>query len=91
MPDKIGFLQTASGEKSSTKLFNTLYGLVLIGVWSALCWQKQEIIPLDPTVIIPLGMGQGINAINKWIDANGDEKQAKFVKAIMTRVKVPQK
>lgn len=83
----MGFLQTASGESSSTKLFNTLYGLALIGIWAYLCCEKKEILPLDVTAIAPLGIGQGMNALNKWIEVNGNADKAKFIKAIMEKVK----
>lgn len=85
--DRIGFLQTASGEFSSTKLFNTLYGLALIVVWAYLCWERQEILPLDLTTIAPLAVGQAMNGINKYIEANGNEDKAKMIKAIMERMK----
>ena len=87
MNDKIGFLQTASGEKSSTKFFNTLYGIALIVVWVYLCWQKQEILPLDLTAIAPLGIGQIMNGVNKWIEVNGNSEKARMIKAIMAKVK----
>jgi hypothetical protein len=85
--DKIGFLQTASGERSSTKLFNTVYGLALVGLWVALSWKKQEIIAFDPTVFVPLGLGQAWNALHKWIDANGNTEKAKMIKTIIDKVK----
>jgi hypothetical protein len=86
MGSNSGFLQTSSGENSSTKLFNTIYGVVLIVIWAALCWDKKELIPFDPTVFVPMGIGQGLNTVNKWIEVNGNADKAKFIKAIMTKV-----
>jgi len=82
-----GFLQNKDGENSHTKLFNTVYSVALIGIWVALSWSKKELIPFDPTTLIPLGMGQAANSLNKWIEVNGDTDKAKFIKAIMERVK----
>lgn len=82
-----GFLQNKDGENSHTKLFNMLYGIVLLVIWAALCWDKKELIPFDPTTLIPLGMGQAANSLNKWIEVNGDNDKAKFIKAIMEKVK----
>ena len=82
-----GFLQTKDGENSHTKLFNTVYSVVMIGMWAVLSWDKKELIPFDPTVIVPLGMGQAVNSLNKWIEVNGNSEKAKFIKAIMEKVK----
>jgi len=81
-----GFLQTAAGENSSTKLFNLLYGVALVCVWAGLCWYKKEIVQIDMATIAPLGMGQAANSLNKWIEVNGNTEKAKFIKAIMNKV-----
>lgn len=86
MENKPGFLQNAYGEKSSTKLFNMVYGVILMIVWAALCWNKKEILPIDPTAIIPLGIGHAVNSINKWTEFNSNTEQAKFIKAVMSKV-----
>ena len=85
--DRKGFLQTASGEFSSTKLFNTLYGITLLIMWAYLCWQKQEILPLDLSAIAPLGIGQVMNGVNKWIEVNGNVDKAMMIKTIMAKMK----
>lgn len=82
-----GFLQNKDGENSSTKLFTTVYGMALICVWVVLSWREKRMIPFEPTTVAPLGMGQIANSINKLIEVLGYTDKAKFIKAIMEKVK----
>jgi hypothetical protein len=85
MENKVWFWENSSGERSHTKLFNIIYSIALIGIWVALSWSKKEIVPFEPTTLIPLGMGQVTNSINKWIETNSNAKQARFIKSIMEK------
>lgn len=87
MDRKIGFLENANGERSSTRLFNLVYSMAFICIWAYLCWSKQEMIPFDPSALVPLGLGQGINALNKWIETNGNAEKVRIINAVIEKVK----
>jgi hypothetical protein len=71
----MNFLQNAKGESSHTKLINLIISVCVIGVWVSLCWQKGEIVPIDPTILALIGVPTVGNSINKFIENNASTQK----------------
>jgi len=85
--EKIGYLENSNGEKSHTKLINSIVALAIMGGWAMVCYQKGELVQIDPTLLGLLGMCISGNSLNKWIESNSNVEKAKMIRTFMERVK----
>ena len=87
MDKKIGFFENATGEKSWTRLINTLLFIFILGMWGIESWSKKTVVTLDPTTLALLMASMAGSGINKWLELNGNNEKSKMIKAFMKKIK----
>lgn len=85
--EKVGFFENCDGEKSWTRLINTMLFLFILGMWGLESWSKQTVVSLDPKTLGLLVASMTGSGINKWLELNGNKEKAKMIKHILTKYK----
>ena len=83
----IGFLQNSNGEYSHTKAISVMVAACIMGGWIIVCFREGKLLPIDPSLIGLLALCMCGNGLNKSIELNSSNEKARFIRAIMERVK----
>lgn len=83
---KIGLIENSNGDKSHTKLIGLIVALCIMVGWVIVSGLQHRLVEIDPTLLTLLGICMTGNGLNKWVEANGIDKE-KLIESVLKKAK----